>query len=85
MHEAVFVDSQSLNVVSGIPSSSLDSVSFSFVPRRDDSLSSQLRLDAKRTLDKLNQSSVSDDVDPFEEVFLKDSRKLSARYDIVLR
>jgi len=43
----------------------------------------QLRYDAKKTLEILNQATFSGD--PFVYVFLKDSRDLLTRFDVILR
>ena len=46
-------------------------------------MSFQLRYDAKKTLEVLNQATFSGD--PFVEVFLRDSRDLATRFDVILR
>ncbi|KAI5119545.1 hypothetical protein M0805_008531 [Coniferiporia weirii] len=64
----VFVDSASVNLLSGVPLASLD----------------LLRHDAKTTLELLNNSIGSTAADPFSELFLQDRRQLSTRFDVVL-
>ncbi|KAF9552839.1 Nrap protein [Agrocybe pediades] len=66
--DAVFVDSLSLtNVLARVPLGSLE----------------LLRYDASRTLDLLNQTTLSGD--PFNGVFMTDHRDLSTRFDVILR
>ncbi|THH05718.1 hypothetical protein EW145_g4591 [Phellinidium pouzarii] len=67
-NESVFVDSASINVLAGVPQTSLD----------------LLRHDAKITLDSLNKSTPATVIDPFAELFLQDRRQLSTRFDVVL-
>ena len=84
-HEAVFLDASSLtNYLAAVPLGSLDLVNSSKADYLTPSeLLLQLRLDAERTLDIPNQPTFSGDL--FTEVFLKDSRDLWTRFDVVLR
>ncbi|RDB30862.1 Nucleolar protein 6 [Hypsizygus marmoreus] len=67
-HDVVFVDSSSLvNLLAGVPLGSLE----------------LLRHDARKTLETLDQTSISGD--PFTDVFLTDHRDLPTRFDTVLR
>ena len=43
----------------------------------------QLQYEASKTLEILNETTITGD--PFTQVFLKDNRDLSTRFDIVLR
>ncbi|EJD08517.1 Nrap protein [Fomitiporia mediterranea MF3/22] len=65
----VFVDVCSVNIVAGIPVTSID----------------LLRHDAKITLDLLNNGSQDSKADPFSDVFLRDRRQLSTRFDVTIQ
>lgn len=86
-HEAVFVDATStVNLLAGISLTSLDTVSIILVLelcRMELIIYSQLKFDAKKTLELLDQSSIIRD--PFTEVFLKEQRDLPTRFDTVIR
>jgi U3 small nucleolar RNA-associated protein 22 len=86
-HEAAFIDGTStVNVLAGLPVSSLEMVNPFYLCEQGMSLtrlSTQLRHDAKVTLEALDYSSIQND--PFPDVFLKDQRDLPARFDVFVR
>lgn len=82
----MFVDhTSSVNLLAGVPLSSLEMVSPAFCVYKISCLLyvTQLKYDAKLTLEGLNESSLAQD--PFTEVFLQDKRDIQARFDVVVR
>ena len=73
----------SVNLLAGVPLGSFDLVSLRRLTWNIFLIITQLRHDALKTLETLDQLSISGD--PFAEVFLTDQRDLPARFDAILR
>ena len=80
----MLVDSGSfVNLFSGVPLGSVKLVSGLESCSYIQLTMAQLQYEASKTLEILNEATIAGD--PFTQVFLKDNRDLSTRFDIVLR